>query len=60
MRKFRSVGDPTSVDGSSEKWKVGGPGKEADALFIVAGDSRDAVSAKADDLCMLAGVIAIG
>jgi hypothetical protein len=39
---------------------VGGPGKEADALFIVAGDSRDAVSAKADDLCMLAGVIAIG
>lgn len=44
------LGDPTSGDGSPQKWEVGGPGKEVDALFIFAGDSRDEVSAKADTL----------
>jgi deferrochelatase/peroxidase EfeB len=44
------LGDPESGEGSAGKWKVGGPGKEMEALFIVAGDSRSAVSARADDL----------
>jgi Dyp-type peroxidase family len=44
------LGDPESGEGSPGKWEVGGPGKEVDALFIVAGDSRTAVSARADDL----------
>lgn len=37
-------------DGTPQKWKVGGPGMEADALFIVAGDSREEVSDQAAGL----------
>lgn len=44
------LGDPPSGEGSPGKWEVGGAGKELDALFIVAGDSRTDVSTRADDL----------
>jgi Dyp-type peroxidase family len=39
------LGDPTGPtdEGSPANWKVGGPGKELDALFVLAGDTRKAV-----------------
>jgi Dyp-type peroxidase family len=46
------LGDPTDPkdEGSPGQWKVGGPGGELDALFIVAGDTRAAVDARAGQL----------
>jgi Dyp-type peroxidase family len=39
------LGDPTDPahEGNPANWKVGGPGKVLDAIFIVAGDTRAAV-----------------
>jgi Dyp-type peroxidase family len=49
------LGDPTGPkdEGSPGKWKVGGPGGELDALFVVAGDTRAAVDARAGQLAQL-------
>jgi len=44
------LGDPVDHEGSPSKWEVGGPGKELDALFVVAGNDRPTVSQCADDL----------
>jgi len=46
------LGDPTDPknEGSPGNWKVGGPGDELDAMFIVAGDTRAAVDARAGQL----------
>jgi Dyp-type peroxidase family len=49
------LGDPydatnSSYEGNPENWKVGGPKNEADALFIVAGDSRETVDERAAQL----------
>lgn len=43
------LGDPTGPkdEGSPANWKVGGPGAELDALFVVAGDTREAVDKRA-------------
>ena len=38
------LGDPRKGHGSPATWKVGGPSRELDALFIVAGDVRAAVT----------------
>ena len=42
------LGDPADPkdEGSPANWKVGGPGGELDALFVVAGDTRVAVDAR--------------
>lgn len=39
------LGDPTEpkAEGSPPNWIVGGPGKELDALFVLAGDTRNEV-----------------
>jgi Dyp-type peroxidase family len=46
------LGDPSRPkdEGSPAKWKVGGPGKELDALIIVAGDTRQQVDKRAGEL----------
>ena len=44
------LGDPQTGRGSPSTWKVGGPGTELDALFIVAGNERPVVSRCANDL----------
>jgi Dyp-type peroxidase family len=46
------LGDPASpdADGNPANWKFGGPGKELDALVVVAGDHRDPVTKRADVL----------
>jgi Dyp-type peroxidase family len=46
------LGDPTDPksEGSPGNWKVGGPGKELDAMFVVAGDTRAAVDTRAEQL----------
>jgi Dyp-type peroxidase family len=46
------LGDPTdlSAEGAPPNWKVGAPGKELDALFVLAGDDRTAVDAAAKRL----------
>jgi Dyp-type peroxidase family len=46
------LGDPSHPkdEGSPAKWKVGGPGKEFDALIIVAGDTRQEVDSRAREL----------
>ncbi len=44
------LGDPVTGDGSPAKWKVGGPQTELDALIVVAGNDRDWVSYRADEL----------
>jgi Dyp-type peroxidase family len=46
------LGDPTDPkdEGSPGNWKVGGPGGELDAIFVVAGDTRAAVDARAGEL----------
>lgn len=43
------LGDPTdpSDEGSPKNWTVGAHGKELDALFVLAGDDREAVDAAA-------------
>ena len=44
------LGDPLTGHGSPATWKVGGPKSELDALFVVAGNHREAVSRCADEL----------
>ena len=46
------LGDPSNPEspGHPRKWKIGGPGRELDALIVVAGDTRDQVDARADDV----------
>lgn len=44
------LGDPLSGDGSVSKWVVGGPGREMDALLVIAGDRRIEVTARAEKL----------
>ena len=46
------LGDPLTGEGNPQRWKVGGlkKGKQLDALFVVAGDDRAAVSECADEL----------
>jgi Dyp-type peroxidase family len=43
------LGDPTGADdeGNPARWKVGGPRKEVDALFVIAGDTRAVVDERA-------------
>jgi Dyp-type peroxidase family len=45
------LGDPTGAqqEGNPKHWKVGGPRNELDALLIVAGDTRAAVDARANE-----------
>jgi Dyp-type peroxidase family len=51
-RRSAMLGDPTKPtdEGNPTKWKVGGSGNELDALFVVAGDRREDVTAKASEL----------
>jgi Dyp-type peroxidase family len=46
------LGDPTdpAAEGNPANWKVGGLGTPLDVLFVVAGDNRPIVTAKADEL----------
>jgi hypothetical protein len=46
------LGDPTDPkdEGSPSNWRVGGPGTEVDALFVVAGETRAMVDARARQL----------
>jgi Dyp-type peroxidase family len=46
------LGDPTGAgdEGNPMNWKIGKPGEELDALFILAGDDRGTVTAKAKAL----------
>lgn len=46
------LGDPSNPEspGHPGKWKIGGPDHELDALIVVAGDTRDQVDARADDV----------
>lgn len=46
------LGDPTDpdADGNPKNWFVGKPGEELDALIVVAGDHREYVSRRADEL----------
>lgn len=46
------LGDPTGPkeEGDPRNWKIGGPGKEIDALVIVAGDTRAVVDKHAQRL----------
>jgi Dyp-type peroxidase family len=39
--RSNSLGDPQTGTGSSSKWKVGGPGKEAEVVLIVASDDQE-------------------
>lgn len=36
-----ALGDPQTGEGSPSKWKIGGPGKEADLVLIIASDDED-------------------
>ena len=46
------LGDPTDAmeEGSPDNWKVGGPKNPVDAMFIIAGDTREAVDRRAEEL----------
>jgi Dyp-type peroxidase family len=46
------LGDPTGAkdEGNPCNWRVGGPGNEVDALFIVAGDTRAVVDKRVKQL----------
>jgi Dyp-type peroxidase family len=46
------LGDPTDPkdEGSAGNWKVGGTGSNLDAIFVVAGDTRPSVNARAGKL----------
>jgi Dyp-type peroxidase family len=46
------LGDPTepTADGNPANWVVGGPGSPVDALFVIAGDYRPAVTGKAEEV----------
>ena len=46
------LGDPTTagMEGHPTTWKVGGPGKELDAMLVVAGTDRKAVTSRAGAL----------
>jgi Dyp-type peroxidase family len=46
------LGDPTDPahEGNPARWKVGAPGGELDMFLVVAGDEREAVDTKADEL----------
>ena len=55
------LGDPTdpAAEGNPNNWVVGAPDSPLDALFVVAGDHRSVVTAKANelaDLCRKAGM----
>jgi Dyp-type peroxidase family len=49
------LGDPADprAEGNAGNWTVGGPGKELDALFVVAGDDRPVVAKRVSDLLAL-------
>jgi Dyp-type peroxidase family len=53
------LGDRHAGPGSVARWEVGGPGKELDGLFVVAGDDRAKVSRRAEGLVRDAGSAAI-
>ena len=49
------LGDPHDPDnshyeGNPENWKIGGPKNEADALIIIAGDTRESVDQRVEEL----------
>jgi Dyp-type peroxidase family len=46
------LGDPTdpTAEGHPGQWKLGGPNNEADLLVVVAGDTRDSVDERADEI----------
>jgi Dyp-type peroxidase family len=52
VARSRLLGDPTdpSVEGHPSTWVVGAPGRELDALVVVAGDERPEVTARAKAL----------
>jgi Dyp-type peroxidase family len=56
------LGDPTdpAADGNPAKWVVGGPNSAVDVLFVIGGDNRAVVTAKAAevaDRCAAAGML---
>lgn len=55
------LGDPLEVDnpGHPGKWVVGAPGNELDALIVVAGDTRDVTTVKANDIAQELNAIGI-
>jgi Dyp-type peroxidase family len=60
VQRSSLLGDPTTpgTEGHPSTWKVGGPGNELDALFVVAGTDRNAVTARAQSL--LSRIVATG
>jgi len=50
VTRSRLLGDPHDGPGSLPSWVVGGPGKELDGLFVVAGNNRIKVSERAKGL----------
>jgi Dyp-type peroxidase family len=51
-RRANLLGDPVeeSSEGHPQQWRVGGPGREADGVLLVAGDDRRAVRRAAAEL----------
>ena len=54
------LGDPLRGEGSPSTWALGGPDTELDALFVVAGNEREAVSKCASALSNSAGSAGLG
>ncbi|HEV2738331.1 MAG TPA: Dyp-type peroxidase [Candidatus Elarobacter sp.] len=52
VARSAALGDPQDLndDGNPANWVVGAPGKELDALIVVAGDHREPVSKRSDVL----------
>ena len=48
------LGDPSDGRGSAATWKIGGPGRELDALLVIAGNNRPSVSERANHLAQVA------